>query len=108
MRPKRKILGVLLAAVLLAGFAAAGTLSLAMPGARVNQTAVIAGRVLPDGLVALGADVREGQPLVYVAGIAGPVPTVRANTDGQVVEVLVRPGQMIRSGQVAVVLRAYR
>jgi pyruvate carboxylase len=71
-------------------------------GAAVDQKAVLSGKVLANGLTHSGAVVREGDPLVLVEGIAGPTPAVRANTDGTVSEVLVKPGDPINSGDVLV------
>ena len=71
-------------------------------GSAVDQKGVLAGQVLADGLTVAGADVHEGDTLVLVDTIAGPVPAVRANIDGQVKEVLVKPGDMIKVGDVLV------
>ena len=68
----------------------------------VDQKAVLAGRVLPMGLVAGGTVVREGSPLVFVDSITGAVPAARATTDGTVREVLVKPGDMVKTGDVVV------
>jgi biotin carboxyl carrier protein len=63
---------------------------------------VLSGSVLPNGLVAAGAMAREGDILVYVETITGPAAAVRANVDGVVREVLVRPGDQVRSGGILV------
>lgn len=71
-------------------------------GSLVDQKGVLSGRVLAEGLVAPGAMVREGAVLVVVDGLTGPAPAVRANIDGKVKEVLVKPGDTIRTGDVLV------
>lgn len=68
----------------------------------VDQKAVLAGRVLPMGMVAVGSVVREGTPLMFIDSISGAMPAARAVTDGTVREVLVKPGDMIRTGDVVV------
>lgn len=68
----------------------------------VDQKAVLAGRVLPMGLVASGAIVREGSPLLFVDSITGAVAAARATTDGTVREVLVKPGDTVKTGDVVV------
>jgi biotin carboxyl carrier protein len=68
----------------------------------VDQTSVLAGKVLATGLVATGTTVHEGDILVDVDSIAGPAPAVRANVDGLVKEVLIKPGDMIHTGEILV------
>lgn len=63
--------------------------------------ATLTGEVLEEGLVKAGDRVRDGDPLVYVRTVAGRAVAARAPADGVIVEVLVRPGQVIREkGQV--------
>lgn len=71
-------------------------------GSLVDQKGVLSGRVLADRLAVSGSDVREGAVLVVVDSLTGPAPAVRANIDGKVKEVLVKPGDMINSGDVLV------
>lgn len=71
-------------------------------GAFVDQKSSLSGKVVSDGLVAPGANVREGDILVLVDTLTGPMPAVRATVDGQVRDVLVRPGDMIQAGTVLV------
>jgi biotin carboxyl carrier protein len=71
-------------------------------GALVDQKGVLSGRVLAQGLAVPGADVCEGAVLVVVDTITGPAPAVRATVDGKVKEVLVKPGDIIRTGDVLV------
>jgi biotin carboxyl carrier protein len=68
----------------------------AAPRQVVEVRATLRGEVLPDGLAAPGDDVREGDPLVYVRTQTGRGVAARAPVDGRVVEVLVRPGAVIR------------
>lgn len=68
----------------------------AAPRQAVEVRATLRGEVLPDGLAAPGDDVREGDPLVYVRTQTGRGVAARAPVDGRVVEVLVRPGTVIR------------
>lgn len=71
-------------------------------GALIDQKSVLSGRVLAENLTAPGSAVHEGDILVVVDTITGPAPAVRANTDGRVKEVLIKPGDVIRTGDVAV------
>ena len=68
----------------------------------LDQKSVLAGKVLSQGLVTAGQAVREGQALVLIESLTGPAPAVRATTDGKVREVLVKPGEVIRTGDVVV------
>ncbi|MBP2639151.1 MAG: hypothetical protein H6Q66_102 [Firmicutes bacterium] len=72
----------------------------AAAGAAVDQKGVLNGKVLATCLVTPGTVVHEGDVLVCVDTITGPAPAVRANVDGTVVEVLVKPGDMIKTGDV--------
>ena len=71
-------------------------------GQTVDQRGVLSGSVMSKGLVATGAVAREGDILVYVETITGPAAAVRANVDGVVREVLVRPGDTVKTGDVLV------
>ena len=63
----------------------------------------LAGVVLAEGIVDVGAQVADGQPLLYVQ-TATQAKSVAATAprDGTVREVLVRPGQRVERGQVIV------
>jgi biotin carboxyl carrier protein len=69
-------------------------------GALADQTSVLSGKVSAQGLAAPGSGVKEGEALLSVDSIAGPAVAARATVGGVVAEVLVRPGDLIKSGQV--------
>ena len=61
----------------------------------------LTGEVLADGLIGVNARVREGDPLVFVRTTTKPREVAaRAKVTGAVLEVLVRPQQMITLGTV--------
>lgn len=65
------------------------------PGRVTDVKATLTGEVLEPGLARPGDAVRDGDALVYVRTTVGRGVAARAPHDGVVVEVLVRPGQMI-------------
>lgn len=95
LRPRNIVVIALITLVVAAAWATAS-------GVPADQKSVLSGRVLADSLTVPGTDVCEGAVLVYVDTIVGPAPAVRANIDGKVKEVLVRPGDSIRPGDVVV------
>ena len=66
----------------------------------IDQNGVLAGRVVTLDLVAVGSPVKEGIVLARVESIAGAAVAARATRDGVVREVLVKPGETVRVGQV--------
>lgn len=68
----------------------------------VDQNGVLSGKVSASGLVTAGEFVKEGQVLVNIETITGLTPAARANVDGKVVEVYVKPGDTVKAGQVLV------
>ncbi|MDR7485873.1 MAG: biotin attachment protein [Armatimonadota bacterium] len=80
-------------AVVVVALAASGA---AAPKPVVEVKATLRGEVLPEGLAKPGDEVKEGDPLVYVRTQTGRGVAARAPVDGRVVEVLVRPGTVIR------------
>lgn len=72
----------------------------AWANALVDQRVVLSGQVMAGGMAAPGTAVREGDILLVVNTITGPVPAARATSDGIVREVLVRPGDAVKSGDV--------
>jgi len=95
-RASRLMLGIL---VLVAATAAA-----APQPALLEVKSTLAGTVLADDLVEVGARVEDAQPLVYVrtALTATKAVAARAPRDGTVREVLVRAGQRIERGDLVV------
>ncbi|EGO64079.1 biotin/lipoyl-containing protein [Acetonema longum] len=69
-------------------------------GVLVDQRSVLSGKV--HAVVGPGSAVKEGDVLVVVNTIVGPSPAVRATVDGVVREILVKPGQDVRQGTIAV------
>ena len=65
----------------------------------VDQNGVLAGRIIAANLVTVGTPVKEGAVLASVESIAGAVPAARATRDGIVREVLVKPGDRVKAGQ---------
>ena len=66
----------------------------------VDQHGVLSGRVVSQNLIAVGVFVKEGAVLANVESITGAAPVARATRDGVVREVLVKPGDIVRAGQV--------
>jgi biotin carboxyl carrier protein len=66
----------------------------------IDQNSVLSGRVVAKNLIAVGVFVKEGTVLATVESITGAAPVARATRDGVVREVLVKPGDMVRAGQV--------
>lgn len=74
----------------------------------LDQRAVLSGTVMAANLAVPGANVREGDILLVVDTITGPVPAARATTDGIIRQVLVRPGDAVKSGDVVVRIESVR
>ncbi len=70
--------------------------AVAAPKAVVEVKATLRGEVMAEGLVKPGDDVSEGSPLVYVKTPTGRGVAARATVDGRVLDILVRPGMVIR------------
>lgn len=68
----------------------------------VDQRSVLSGKVVAKSLAVPGTSVREGDVLVVVDSITGPVPAVRSTADGIVREVLVSAGDAVQAGEVLV------
>lgn len=73
----------------------------------VAQLSSLNGTVVPEGLIAPGTTVKEGQVLVMVKTFAGNAPAARASIDGKVVEVNVMPGNEITAGQVVAKIKPF-
>ena len=68
----------------------------------VVQTSMLSGTTV--SVVAPGTKVKEGDVLVMVDSLVGPVPAARATADGTVKEVNVTKGQkIVQNQQVAVI-----
>ncbi len=72
----------------------------AAAGNVVDQRSVLSGTVLSQGLIWPGTMVKEGDVILMVQTIVGPAPAVRANADGRLKEITVRPGDYVRTGDV--------
>jgi len=78
-------------------FLIAGSL-LVTATAAVDQIGVLSGPVTDVAIQ--GVAVREGDILVRVNTLTGPVPAARATTNGVVTEVLVKTGDSIKIGDI--------
>ena len=68
----------------------------------IDHSAVLNGKVAAQGLVKVNDTVQEGKVLVSVETLTGVAPTSRAKVTGVVTEVLVTPGQSVKTGQIVV------
>ena len=66
----------------------------------IDQQSVLGGRILSQNLATAGTSVKEGTVLANVESITGAAVAARATRDGIVREVLVKPGDIVRVGQV--------
>ena len=81
----------------IAVFLIAGSLLVAA-NAAVDQIGVLSGTVTD--VVKPGTAICEGDVLVRVDTLTGPVATARATMSGVVTEVLVKPGDLIKIGDI--------
>ena len=97
----RKVMKIGLAALLAIGVLGTiyGYATTAVP-----QKSVLTGQVV--SVVSPGTAVKEGDVLVTVTSLAGPVPAVRADVDGVVKEVLVNQGENIEKQDTAVIIES--
>lgn len=70
--------------------------------ADVQHTAVLGGTVA--NVAPVGQSVKEGDVLLTVNGLAGPMPATRASVDGVVKAVMVHPGTDVHQGEVVIVV----
>lgn len=68
----------------------------------VDLTSVLGGTVMASQLAVPGSNVSEGSVLVTVQTIVGSAPAVRATVDGKIAEVLVKPGDVVKPGDILV------
>lgn len=66
----------------------------------IDQNGVLAGRIVAQELATVGVKVKEGAVLARVESITGVAVAARATRDGVVREVLVKPGETVKVGQV--------
>lgn len=72
--------------------------------AAVDQIGVLSGKVIY--VLAPGTAVREGDVLVKVETLTGPAPAARATNNGTVTELLVKPNDSIKIGDVVARIKA--
>jgi biotin carboxyl carrier protein len=94
----KKTYKVLLAAAVLA----AGISSMAMAAGDVPQKSVLSGSAV--SVVAPGTHVKQGDVLVTVESLVGPVPAARATSDGVVKQVMVAKGSKVEPEQVVAII----
>lgn len=94
MSMKKKVLTL---AAMVAALAASSVMA-----ADVSYTSVLSGKV--DSVVPVGTTVAEGDVLLTVESLAGPMPAARANSSGTVKSVTIQPGAAVTQGTVVVVV----
>ncbi len=80
----------------------AGMLSMPAAAADVSYITVLSGSVV--SVAPVGAAVKEGDVLLTVNSLAGPMPAARSDKDDVVKSVLVQPGSQVQQGAVVVVV----
>ncbi|MGN0948824.1 biotin/lipoyl-containing protein [Megasphaera sp.] len=80
----------------------AGLLTMPAAAADVSYATVLSGNVV--SVVPVGAAVKEGDVLLTVNSLAGPMPAARSDKEGTVKSVLVQPGSQVQQGAVVVVV----
>lgn len=85
----------------------AGLMAMPAAAADVSYTTVLSGSVV--SVAPVGAAVKEGDVLLTVNSLAGPMPAARSDKDGVVKDgvvktVLVQPGSQVQQGAVVVVV----
>ena len=93
MLKKKRLILLFIAALLIVS-------AVAYAAAPVNQVSSLSGKVSAQNIVSKGQTVKEGQVLIMIESITGTAPAARANTDGVVTALMVKPGDMVKSGQV--------
>lgn len=94
MSMKKKVLTL---AAMVAALAASSVMA-----ADVSYTSVLSGKV--DSVVPVGTTVAEGDVLLTVESLAGPMPAAQANSSGTVKSVTIQPGSAVTQGTVVVVV----
>mgnify|MGYP000496062705 FL=1 len=80
----------------------AGLITMPAAAADVSYATVLSGNVV--SVVPVGAAVKEGDVLLTVNSLAGPMPAARSDKEGIVKSVLVQPGSQVQQGAVVVVV----
>lgn len=80
----------------------AGLMAMPAVAADVSYTTVLSGSVV--SVAPVGATVKEGDVLLTVNSLAGPMPAARSDKEGIVKTVLVQPGSQVQQGAVVVVV----
>lgn len=98
---------VLSVALVVIGLAALAPSSATAAQPNVLVRVVISGEVLPLQLAQVGQIVKQGDPLIFLRGntSGASVPAAVASVDGQVVQVMVRPGDRVNIGDVVAVIQ---
>lgn len=96
---KKRVLALLPVALSFAILAGSASVASA---ANVNQETVLTGKVV--SAVSVGTSVQEGDTLVTVQTITGPMVAARSNVDGVVTQVNVKANDSIQRGQVVAVV----
>jgi biotin carboxyl carrier protein len=90
--------------VALVGLVGALAITPAALAADVQHTATIGGTVA--SVTPVGAKVNEGDVLLTVNALAGPMPATRASAGGTVKAVMVQPGAQVQPGEVVVIVES--
>lgn len=69
-----------------------------------SQGTVLSGVV--DSVVSVGTNVKEGDVLITVDTLAGPVPAARSSCDGVVTQVSVQKGEKVNKEQIVAIVKA--
>lgn len=80
----------------------AGLMAMPAAAADVSYTTVLSVSVV--SVAPVGATVKEGDVLLTVNSLAGPMPAARSDKEGVVKTVLVQPGSQVQQGAVVVVV----
>ena len=78
------------------------TLAAMVAALAASYTSVLSGKV--DSVVPVGTTVAEGDVLLTVESLAGPMPAAWANSSGTVKSVTIQPGSAVTQGTVVVVV----
>ena len=93
--------------VILAGLTAAAPPGAAQQSNPVLVHVTIGGEVLSLQLARVGQTVKQGEPLIFIRGTSSgaALPAAVAPVSGQVVQVMVRPGDQVNIGDVVAAIQ---